>query len=91
MSRIIVERHLADAPDFEAVQAMEDAVAWCLEEHRVKFIRSYFSGDKQTMVCEYEAPDAEAVRIVQRTGNLPFERIWAAEVFEWDDGDGRED
>ena len=85
MSRVIVERSLEDAPNFEAVQAMEDAVAWCLEEHRVQFIRSYFSKDRKTMVCEYEAPDAESVRVVQRTGNLPFERIWTAEVFEWSD------
>ncbi|MEM8606411.1 MAG: DUF4242 domain-containing protein [Myxococcota bacterium] len=91
MSRIIVERSLADAPDFETVQAMEDAVAWCLEEHRVEFIRSYFSSDKKTMICEYEAPDAESVRIVQRTGKLPFERIWAAQVFEWAEDASSED
>ncbi|MEM7434332.1 MAG: nickel-binding protein [Myxococcota bacterium] len=83
MSRIIVERSLEDAPDFATVQALEDAVAWCLEEHRVTFIRSYFSSDRKTMICEYEAPDAESVRIVQRTGKLPFERIWTAEVFDW--------
>ena len=91
MSRIIVERKLSDAPTFEAVQAMEEAVAWCLEQHQVKFIRSYFSNDRQTMVCEYEAPDAESVRLVQRTGNLPFERIWAAQVFEWDDDEVSQD
>ncbi|MGB5812817.1 MAG: DUF4242 domain-containing protein [Polyangiales bacterium] len=83
MRRIIVERKLEDAPDFEALQALEDAVAWCLEQHRVTFVRSYFSNDRRTMVCEYDAPDAEAVRTVQRTGNLPYESIWAAEVLEW--------
>lgn len=35
------------------------------------------------MICEYEAPDAEAVRKVQRTADMPFERIWTAQVFEW--------
>jgi hypothetical protein len=30
------------------------------------------------MACVYEAPDAEAVRATQRTGKLPFDRIWPA-------------
>jgi hypothetical protein len=55
------------------------------EQRRVKFIRSYFSKDRRRMICEYEAPDAEAVREVQRTASMPFERIWAAEVFDWEE------
>ena len=85
MSRIIVERKFDKKEVFDELQAQEDRFAWCLEQHRVEFIRSYFSTDRQMMICEYEAPDAEAVREVQRTANMPFERIWTAEVFEWKD------
>lgn len=35
------------------------------------------------MICEYDAPDAEAVRSLQRTASMPFERIWTAKVFDW--------
>ena len=36
-----------------------------------------------------KAADAEAVRTVQRTANMPFERIWTAQVFEWQAEDRR--
>lgn len=85
MARVIVERLFDEPESFDDLQAQEDRFAWCLEQHRVKFIRSYFSNDRRRMVCEYEAPDAETVREVQRTAAMPFERIWTAEVFDWDD------
>lgn len=85
MSRVIVERKFDEPESFETLQAQEDRFAWCLQQHRVQFIRSYFSKDRRRMICEYEAPDAESVRDVQRTACMPFERIWTAEVFEWDD------
>jgi hypothetical protein len=85
MSRIIVERKFDEPEAFDELQAQEDRFAWCLEQRRVKFIRSYFSKDRRRMICEYEAPDAEAVRDVQRTASMPFERIWAAEVFDWEE------
>ena len=37
------------------------------------------------MICEYEAPDADAVRKVQETTGLPFERIWTAKVLDWEE------
>ncbi len=84
MSRIIVERTFEEPQAFDDLQAQEDRFAWCLERHRVKFIRSYFSKDRRRMICEYAAPDAETVREVQRTASMPYERIWTAEVFDWD-------
>jgi hypothetical protein len=85
MSRIIVERKFDDPESFGDLQAQEDRFAWCLEQHRVTFVRSYFSKDRRRMICEYDAPDAEAVREVQRTASMPFERIWTAEVFDWEE------
>lgn len=89
MSRVIVERKFGKPEVFDELQAQEDKFAWCLDQHNVKFIRTYFSRDRRTMICEYEAPDAEAVRTVQRTANMPFERIWTAQVFEWQAEDRR--
>jgi hypothetical protein len=57
-------------------------VSWCLQQYRVKPVRSFVSRDGRHAVCIYEAPDAEAVRATQREAGLPFERIWAAELFD---------
>ena len=85
MARVIVERSFEDAASFDALQAQEDAFAWCAEQHAVTFIRSYDSKDRKRMICDYEAPDAEAVRRLQRTASMPFERIWTATVFDWEE------
>ena len=86
MARVMVERKFDEAESFDDLQAQEDAFAWCAEQHLVTFIRSYFSKDRMRMICEYEAPDAEAVRKLQRTASMPFERIWTASVFDWEAG-----
>ena len=84
MARVMVERKFEDPASFDELQSQEDAFAWCAEQHAVTFIRSYFSRDRRRMICEYEAPDAEAVRRLQRTASMPFERIWTATVFDWE-------
>lgn len=79
---VIVERSFDQPSVFEELQAAEDAVAWCLQQHRVRFVRSYLSLDGRSMVCVYEAPDADSVRETQRIGKLPFSRVWGANVVE---------
>lgn len=86
MARVMVERKFEDSASFDELQAQEDGFAWCAEQHQVRFIRSYFSKDRKRMICEYEAPDAEAVRRLQRTASMPFDRIWTAHVFDWEAG-----
>ena len=83
MARVMVERRFCDAASYDELQAREDSFAWCAEKHQVTFNRSYFSKERKRMICEYEAPDAEAVRKLQRTASMPFERIWTAIVFDW--------
>jgi len=81
MTELVVVQRLFDEPaDMAELQAREDAVGWCLEQHAVKFVRSYFSIDRRSMICLYRAPDAEAVRETQRQGGLPVLRAWTAHV-----------
>jgi hypothetical protein len=82
MSVVVVERSFAEPVRIEDLQRSEDGAAWCLEAHGVRFLRSYFSQDRCRMICLYEAPDAEAVRIVQEKAGLPYERTWPASVHE---------
>ncbi|MCE8015476.1 DUF4242 domain-containing protein [Halomonas sp. MCCC 1A17488] len=74
---VMVERHFAAPVTFEAIQALEDAGAACLNNHQVRFLRTFFSLDRQRMLCLYHAPDAESVRLAQHQAGMPVTRIWA--------------
>jgi len=82
MAWVIVERSFEEPVAFQTVQEREEAVAWCMEVHKVRFVRSFFSTDGRRMVCLYEAPDAEAVRTANRQSGNPFDRIWTTDIFE---------
>jgi hypothetical protein len=81
-SLVVVERSFAEPTELAAVQAIEDRSAWCLDQHRVRFLRTFFSTDRRRMLCVYAAPDAEAVRLAQTQAGMPFERAWAASLYE---------
>jgi hypothetical protein len=80
-SLIVVERNFDSEVDFAVVEAIKDKGQWCLDQHRVRHLRSYFARDRRRMVCLYRAPDAEAVRQVQDRIGLPYEKAWPAVVF----------
>lgn len=80
MACVMVERAFDKPVDFEEIQALEDRGGWCLEMHRVRFLRTYFSTDRLRMLCLYDAPDAESVRIAQQTAGMPFKRAWATTI-----------
>jgi len=52
----------------------------CLDVQGARWVRSYLSTDRRRMVCEFEAPDAEAVRTSFRSAGVQFDRAWTAEV-----------
>jgi hypothetical protein len=79
---VVVERRFPQPVDFDAVQAIEERGAWCLEAHRVRFLRTYFARDRCRMICLYDAPDAESVRLAQTQAGMMLERVWAAMLLE---------
>jgi hypothetical protein len=74
---VVVERSWEEPVALDDIQAIEDAGAWCLETHRVKFARTFFSTDRKRMICLYHAPDAESVRLAQRQAQMPVDVVWA--------------
>ena len=76
-ANVVVSRRFDEPITLEEIQAVENAGAWCLETHRVKFARTFFSLDRKRMICLYSAPDAEAVRLAQRQAGMPVEQVWA--------------
>ena len=80
-ANVLVARRFEEPADFDTIQAREDAGSGCLELHRVRFVRTLFSRDRKRMICLYEAPDAESVRLAQREAEMPVERVWPCRRF----------
>lgn len=73
---VVVERRFEEPVTMESLQAIEDAGAWCLDTYKVTFLRTYFAKDRKHMVCLYQAPDAESVRLAQEQAGMPVDRVW---------------
>lgn len=78
---VVVERRFPSPVSFAEIQSLEAAAAWCLEQRQVLFLRSLFASDRKRMICLYQAPDAESVRLAQRQAGLPVERVWYCEYY----------
>lgn len=61
--------------------ASEGDGAPCLQNHRVRFVRTFVSTDRRRMISLCRAPDAESVRIALREAKAPVERVWAFRQF----------
>src|ERR1700749_4762995 len=80
MPLVVLERESAEPQDLAEVKARQARVRWCFETQRVRFLRTYVSKDTRYAACMYDAPDAEAVRVTQRTADVPVTRAWTAHV-----------
>jgi hypothetical protein len=76
-ANVVVERRWSEPVSLDDIQAIEDEGAGCLDLHRVRFARTFFSADRKRMICLYQAPDAESVRLAQRQAGMPVESVWA--------------
>jgi hypothetical protein len=81
----MVEQVFTEPLTDERYAALAKKLDPCLEVRNGAWRRSSLSSDKLRMVCEFEAPDAEAVREACRMAGIPFERVWAADVFAVED------
>ncbi len=81
MAIIVVERTFPEPVDLARLPAVKENQG-CLDLHQVRYLRGYLSSDRLRMVCLFEAPDAESVRIVNRQVGMPYERIWTATIHE---------
>lgn len=82
MHRFIVERTFSPPITDRELSAVEARMAPCLDMHDVRWVRSYMSEDRQRMICEYEARDAESVRKVQHEAQAKFDRVWPGLLIE---------
>jgi len=80
MATLIVERSFPEPVTDEALDAVMQRLAPCLEEYNVTWKASFVSADRQRMICHFEAADAEAVRATNRAAEAPFDSVWSANV-----------
>lgn len=79
MAYVIVEKTY-DPPINETEYAAHSLrLLPCIESQGIRWIRSFVSNDRRYSVCEYEAADAEAVRVAYHTAGVPFKRAWMGE------------
>ena len=78
MEKVVVERTFETPVDLRAVDKTMARSGWCLDVHRVRFVEGFLSADGKRMVCIYEAPDAESVRVANREMGAPFDHVWTA-------------
>jgi hypothetical protein len=75
-ANVLIERTF-DPPVTEEEIRKAETDGWCAKAHRVTFMRTYVSDDRRRMICLYQAPDAESVRLAQRLMTMPVDAIWA--------------
>jgi Protein of unknown function (DUF4242) len=80
MEHVIAERTYAEPIDLVALEESLRTGHPCLDTYRVRHLRTYASLDGKRLICEYEAPDAEAVRAVSQRLRIPYDRVWTAKV-----------
>ncbi|MEO8216405.1 MAG: nickel-binding protein [Acidobacteriota bacterium] len=81
MANLIVETSYSQPLDDATHDRLAAQLDPCLEAYGARWLRSYLSTDRLRMVCEFEAPDAEMVRMSYRSAGIDFERVWTAEVY----------
>src|SRR5262245_36309890 len=77
VANVAVERSFTEPGVVADLQAQEDAHASCLGAHQVRFVRTFAARDRKRMICLYAAPDAESVRLAQRTAGMPVTTVGA--------------
>ena len=80
MTRVIMEQTFEAPLTDEEHGQLGQRLDQCLAAYGARWMRSYLSTDRRRMACEFEAPDAEAVRSSYRSAGVTFYRVWTAEV-----------
>ena len=81
MARVMMEQSFEQPMSDEALSDFAKRLDPCLELRDGTWARSYVSSDRKRMFCEFEAPDAESVREALRSAEIPFDRVWSAQMF----------
>lgn len=85
MPRYLVERTFPDGltlPPGAAGQKILKSIIGCNSDRNVTWIHSYVSLDLARMICVYDAPSPEAIRLTAKSNGLPVDRIIEVSVLD---------
>ncbi|HXX70283.1 MAG TPA: nickel-binding protein [Polyangiaceae bacterium] len=85
MARVIVEQAFSEPLTDERYAEFSKKLDPCMQVRSALWRRSSLSLDRLRLICEFEAPDAEAVREALRSAGIKFERVWTANVYAIED------
>jgi hypothetical protein len=78
---VVVEQVFDQALTDEEHSRIGKRIDACVELRQGRWMRSYLSGDRKRMICEFESPDVESVRDAYRSAGVAIERAWRAELY----------
>ena len=82
MTEVVVIEQVFDPPLTDEEHArIGKRIDTCAEMRNAHWMRSYLSGDRKHMFCEFDAPDVESVRDAYRSAGVEFVRAWVAELY----------
>lgn len=84
MAVLVLEQSFETPVTPEELNSAAQRIDRCLEAHGARWMRSYVSKDRKRLICEFEAPDAEAVRNSYRRAGVSFDNCWVADVYAHD-------
>ena len=67
----------------EGLHAAFDALKPCLEVRSVRRLPSWLADDRRSMICEFHAADAQAVRDAYHAAQVRYAKVWPAQLFEF--------
>jgi hypothetical protein len=65
----------------EELESIDTSASFCLQNHRVRFLRTFISSDRRRLFCLCQAADAESTRLALRDAERPVERVFAFRQF----------
>ncbi|MGD8808571.1 MAG: DUF4242 domain-containing protein [Gammaproteobacteria bacterium] len=76
MTMLVLERSFEPPLSPQSVIDIARRSAWCFEQYRVEWLGSLLAIDGRSMVCRFEAPDAESTRQALITIEADIGRLW---------------
>jgi hypothetical protein len=77
-SLVMVERSHATPTAAQAVRPSKETLWLCFELRDVRHVATYAALDGMRVVCVFDAPDAETVRVANRNAGMAFDVAWRA-------------
>lgn len=85
MTELVLERSFDPALTRHDVIELARRSGWCFEQYRVDWLGSLLSVDGRSMVCRFNARDAESIRQCLTTIDTDMRNLWEGTAHEVDE------